>query len=181
MDIRQTIDLVESNSKKTLELVRLPYAKSALSPVLSQKSLDNHFSILAKGYVDRYNAGEGDPTFNEAGAYLHNILFSQFATPKTANKPHGPILSLIDRKYSDFSSFKDEFTKKALSLQGAGWVYLSKSGEIKIIKNHAIRTDIALLIDWWEHAWFDDYGTNKAKYLTNIWRVINWNTVNNRL
>jgi Fe-Mn family superoxide dismutase len=58
---------------------------------------------------------------------------------------------------------------------------MSRSGEIKTIKNHAIRTDIALLIDWWEHAWIDDYGTKKAKYIKDIWRIINWDTVNNRL
>jgi len=181
VDIRQTIDLLEAKSKNTLELTRLPYSKTALSPVLSQKSLDHHYSTLAKGYVDRYNAGEGDPIFNEAGAFLHNIFFGQFAVPKTANKPSGPSLSLINRKFGDFESFKEEFAKTAMSVQGSGWVYLSKSGDIKIIKNHAKRTDIALLIDWWEHAWFDDYGTNKSKYLNNIWRIINWNAVNSRL
>ena len=30
-------------------------------------------------------------------------------------------------------------------------------------------------------AWFDDYGTNKSKYLNNIWRIINWDIVNARL
>jgi Fe-Mn family superoxide dismutase len=181
LDIRQTIDLLEAKSKNTLELLRLPYSKTALSPVLSQKNMDNHFSTLAKGYVDRYNAGEGDSTFNEAGAFLHNIFFGQFAAPRAANKPNGPMLSLINRKYGDFESFKEQFTKTAMSVQGSGWIYLSRSGEIKIIKNHAKRTDIALLIDWWEHAWFDDYGTNKSKYLNNIWRIINWNAVNSRL
>jgi Fe-Mn family superoxide dismutase len=136
---------------------------------------------LAKGYVDRYNAGEGDPVFNESGAFLHNILFGQFAVPKTSNKPSGPSLALINRRFGDFESFKEQFTKTAMSVQGSGWIYLSKSGDIKIIKNHSKRTDIALLIDWWEHAWFDDYGTNKSKYLNNIWRIINWNAVNSRL
>ena len=181
MDIRQTIDLLEAKSKNTLELTRLPYSKTALSPVLSQKSLDHHYSTLAKAYVDRYNAGEGDPVFNESGAFLHNILFGQFAVPKTSNKPSGPSLALINRRFGDFESFKEQFTKTAMSVQGSGWIYLSKSGDIKIIKNHSKRTDIALLIDWWEHAWFDDYGTNKSKYLNNIWRIINWNAVNSRL
>lgn len=181
MDIRQTIDLLEAKGKTKLELIRLPYSKTALGPVLSQKSLDNHFSKLAKGYVDRYNAGEGDSSFNESGAFLHNIFFGQFAVPKPANKPNGPILSLINRKYGDFESFKEQFTKTAMSIQGSGWIYLSKSGDIKTITNHAKRSDIAFLVDWWEHAWFDDYGTNKSKYLTNIWRIINWNAVNSRL
>lgn len=181
MDIRNTINIVEAKSKHNLELARLPYSKSALSPVLSQKNLDHHYSTLAKGYVDRYNTGEGDPVFNEAGAYLHNMLFVQFQAPKTANKPNGPSLSLIERRYGSFDKFKEEFTKQAMSIQGSGWIYMSRSGDIKVIKNHAKKSDIALLVDWWEHAWFDDYGTNKSKYLSSIWRIINWNVVNSRL
>jgi superoxide dismutase len=58
---------------------------------------------------------------------------------------------------------------------------MSRSGEIKTIKNHQIKNDIALLIDWWEHAWAKDYSSNKAKYLDNIWRCINWDKVNIRI
>jgi len=181
VDIRNAIDLIESRGKKTLELTRLPYAKTALYPVLTERSLDHHYSELAKGYVDRFNAGEGDPAFNEAGAYLHNLYFPQFISPRTPNRPYGSVANLINKKYGDFTSFKEEFTKKAMAIQGSGWIYMSRSGEIKTIKNHAIRNDIALLIDWWEHAWLDDYGTKKAKYIKDIWRIINWDTVNNRL
>lgn len=181
MDLRAAINLVEAKSKKTLELARLPYSKNALSPVLSQPSLDAHYSGLAKGYVDRYNKGEGDADFNEAGAYLHNLFFVQFQSPRNNNRPTGTSLNLIERRYGSFDQFKEEFTKKAMALQGSNWIYMSRSGEIKTIKNHAIRTDIALLVDWWEHAWFTDYGTNKSKYLNNIWRIINWNAVNSRL
>ena len=60
MEIRAAIDLVEAKSSRKLELAKLPYSKTALSPVISQRSLDNHYSGLAKGYVDRYNKGEGD-------------------------------------------------------------------------------------------------------------------------
>jgi Fe-Mn family superoxide dismutase len=68
-----------------------------------------------------------------------------------------------------------------MKIQGSGWVYLSTGGDIKTIKNHAVRTDIALLVDWWEHAWALDYQSDKEKYLDNIWKIINWDVVNNRL
>jgi Fe-Mn family superoxide dismutase len=88
---------------------------------------------------------------------------------------------LIDKKYGNFNNFKKEVANTAMGIQGSGWVYMSKTGDIKTIKNHAIRQDIALLIDWWEHAWALDYRADKAKYLANIWRCINWNVVNARL
>ena len=174
------MDLLEGKSGKTLSLNKLKYSRTALGPVLSKASLDKHLD-LAEAYVDRYNDGEGDPTFNEAGAFLHNIFFAQLKSPTSNNRPVGPIFSLIKKRYGSFGAFKEAFTEHAMKTQGSGWVYLSKSGEIKTIKNHAIKNDIVLLIDWWEHAWFHDYGTNKKKYLENMWRIINWGAVNSRL
>lgn len=179
-DLRQMIDLIEAKSSQKLELKKLPYSKSSLSPVLTSKNLDNHYDKLARGYVDRYNSKEGDPVFNEAGAFLHNLFFEQFQSPKVSNNPIGPVAALIDKKYGSFGAFKSQVLKAAMSIQGSGWVYLSKSGEIKTIKNHAKRNDIKLLIDWWEHAWYMDYGTDKKKYLNNIWRIINWSVINSR-
>ena len=171
--------LVESKEKLTL--AKLPYARSDLDPVLSKENIDNHYGKLAKGYVDRYNAGEGDKSFNAAGAYLHNLFFPQLQAPRSNNNPTGSISDLIDRKFGSFDKFKEEFSEKAMKLQGSHWIYLSKSGSIKTIPNHQKRTDIALLIDWWEHSWVIDYGADKAKYLKNMWRIINWDVVNHRL
>ena len=60
-----------------------------------------------------------------------------------------------------------------MKIQGSGWVYLATDGSIKTIKNHQVRDDILLLIDWWEHAWILDYGTDKKKYLNEQWKIIN--------
>ena len=85
-DIRHLIDLVEAKGK-VLELNKLPYGRSALAPVMSQATIDYHYGKLARGYVDRYNKGEGDKTFNEAGAFLHNIFFPQLQPPKKYQSP----------------------------------------------------------------------------------------------
>ena len=179
-DIRQTLDLLEAKNKPKLEQIKLPYAKSGLSPVLSSASLDYHYGHLYKGYVDKFNKGEGDKTFNEAGAYLHSIYFSQFKRPGVS-RPRGTILDIINRHHTNFVDFKKHFKEEAMKIQGSAWIYLSKSGQIKVIRNHAKRTDIALLIDWWEHAWSLDYHSDKEKYLDNIWRIIDWDAVNRRL
>jgi len=68
-----------------------------------------------------------------------------------------------------------------MGIQGSGWAYLARNGSIKTIKNHQTRSDIVLLIDWWEHAWALDYQSNKEQYLDNIWRIINWDVCNERL
>lgn len=177
-DIRNTIILLESPEK--LEQIKLPYSRTALSPVMSGATIDYHYGKLYKGYVDRYNKKEGDRVFNEAGAYLHEIFFNQFRSPRSS-APKGHILDLINRHHSSFVDFKKNFQEEAMKIQGSGWVYLNKSGQIKTIKNHQKRTDIALIVDMWEHAFNLDYHADKSKYLDNIWRIMDWDAINRRL
>ena len=80
-----------------------------------------------------------------------------------------------------YDDFKEAFKEEAMKIQGSGWIYLSTNGDIKTIKNHAVRTDICVLVDWWEHAWALDYQSDKEKYLDNIWKIINWDVCNERL
>jgi Fe-Mn family superoxide dismutase len=179
-DIRTTIDLLEAKEKGNLEQIKLPYARTALSPVMSSALIDLHYGKLYKGYVDRFNKHEGDRNFNEAGAYLHSIFFSQFKHPGVS-KPHGQILDIINRHHTNFIDFKKNFKEEAMKIQGSGWCYLSKSGQIKTIHNHAKRTDIALLVDMWEHSYQLVYGSKKDQYIDSIWRIIDWDAINRRL
>ena len=160
--------------------IRLKYSRGDLDPIISEETINYHYGKLYKGYVDRFNSGEGDVEFNEAGSFLHKLYFEQFTAPST-NYPTDDILKFINKHFDNFTKFKDTVEEIAMSIQGSGWVYLSKNGQIKTIKNHSIRSDIILLIDWWEHAWALDYQENKNKYLSNIWKIIDWSVIESRL
>ena len=175
-----SIVLSEAAPTDKLHLSLLPCAASDLDPALSKATIDYHYNHLARAYVKRYNAGEGDLEFNRAGAYLHNLLFQQYCAYSTA-KPTGAVLQFIEDNFGSFGLFKKEFLKTAMSIQGSGWVYLSKKGDIKTIKNHAIVKDCVLLIDWWEHAWALDYQHDKEAYLAAQWNIINWAIIEARL
>jgi Fe-Mn family superoxide dismutase len=186
--IRQDLDLLEATTRPAkLETTPLPYSEKALEPVLSKASIDYHYEHLAKGYAKRYNADEGNiggnytKDFNRAGSFLHNKFFPQLQAPKGANRPKGAVLELIETNFTTYEDFKAEFKKVAMAIQGSGWVYLSTSGTIKTIANHAVRTDICVLVDFWEHVWALDYQYDKEKYLDNIWKIINWDVCNQRL
>lgn len=185
MDIkkyREIINLSESQRERLVQ-EKLSYSKSDLDPVMSENTLNYHYGKLAAGYVKRYNDQEGDDDFNYGGAKLHNIFFPQLMPPRSGNKPTGISAELINKKHKNFNIFKDEFSKIAMGLQGSGWVYMDDSGDIKTIPNHQYQSNmkIMLLIDWWEHAWALDYEHDKAGYLDNIWRIIDWSVVNDRL
>ena len=180
--IRQDIDLLEATTRPSkLETTPLPYGIKDLDPVMSADTIEYHYEHLAKGYAKRYNAGEGDADFNRAGSFLHNKFFPQLRAPKGANRPRGAVLALIEEKFKTYEDFKIALKEAAMKIQGSGWVYLSTGGEIKTIRNHAVRTDICVLIDWWEHAWALEYKWDKERYLDNMWKIINWDVCNERL
>ena len=186
--IREDIELVEATTRPAkLETTPLPYSENDLAPVLSKESIEYHYGQLARGYAKRYNAdtnnsgGNYTKDFNRAGSFLHNKFFPQLRAPKGANRPRGAVLALIEEKFGTYEDFKDAFKETAMKIQGSGWVYLSTGGDIKTIANHAVRTDICVLVDWWEHVWATDYQWDKERYLDNIWKIIDWDVCNQRL
>ena len=180
--IRKDINLVEATTKPAkIETTPLPYAHKALEPVMSADTIEYHFEHLAKGYAKKYNAGEGNPDFNRAGSFLHNKFFPQLKAPKGANRPKGAVLELIESNFKTYEDFNIAFKEVAMKIQGSGWVYLCTYGTIKTIPNHQVRTDICVLVDFWEHAWALDYQWDKEKYLDNIWKIINWEVCSERI
>lgn len=180
--MREYITLLEEKSKPIdIEIIPLNFTESEVSPVMSQDTLDLHYGKLAKGYATRYNNNEGDKDFNYAGAFLHNTWFPQFREVRKNNSPNGPMLGFINKHFGSYDKFKNEFEEVAMTIQGSGWVYLAYDGKIKTIKNHEVRDDILLLLDWWEHAWILDYGSDKKKYISEWWKIINWNVMSTRL
>ena len=179
---RDIVILAEAEREK-LVLEKLPTNRTALTPVMSQETLNYHYGKLAAGYVKRYNDKQGDDDFNYGGAKLHNLFFPQLQEPTSGNKPSGVSAEVINKKWRSFKDFQDAFAIEFMKAQGSNWIYMDSKGEIKIIPNHEYRKgmDIALIIDAWEHAWALDYQHDKQKYLDNIWKVINWSVVNDRI
>ena len=153
--------------EEQIQLTRLPYKMTELAPILSEDNIKYHYNVLTKGYVNRYNEGEGDPDFNYGGA----------------NAPVGNIKQMIDDKYDNIKGFTEELVKTAMSIQGSGWVYMSKSGELKTTPNQSYKTDILMPIDMWEHSFVDYIPAKdaKKKYLQNMMKIVDWDVINNRL
>lgn len=174
-------NFIIEGKKTELFHLPLPYEATDLEPVKSKQTIDYHYGTLYRSYVDRYNQGQGDADFNEAGAFLHNIYFGQLEKPQGRNRPYDASLAFIEQHHKTYDQFREKFAKVAMTIQGSGWVYLSRDGTIKTIQNHEIRDDIVLLIDWWEHAFALDYQADKLKYLENMWKIINWAVINIKL
>jgi Fe-Mn family superoxide dismutase len=176
-------NIMKEQKEEQLELQSLPYKITDLAPVLSKENVDYHYDILSRGYVNRYNNKEGDADFNYGGAKLHNLWWQQFKPAKESSNYGGPIKQTIDANYGDLKGLEEKLVEAAMTIQGSGWVYLTKTGTIKTTPNQSYKPDVFMPIDMWEHS-FNDYvpaKDAKVKYIKGVLRLIDWNAINRRL
>lgn len=187
-------------------LVTLPYATTALAPVISETTLNLHHGKHLATYVNNLNnllPGSGleglsleevvqkseGAIFNNAGQILnHDLYFTQFAAPAEGRRPVGALAAAINEQFGSFEAFQKEFNQKGLTLFGSGWVWLStdKDGKLVITQEvnganpvkHGLKP--LLGIDVWEHAYYVDYQNRRADHLQAVWSIIDWNVVGAR-
>lgn len=177
ISFRTLIEKVQAETE--VYKIKLPVPMNQVADVSSKETMELHYGTLYGNYVKKALAGEGE--FQVAGAKLHTVFFEQFQEAITPNNPTGAARLLIDDKFGGYKEFKAAFSEAAMGIHGSGWCYLTTSGKIKTIPNHKVVPDIAILIDMWEHSYIIDYGSDKEKYLSKIWSIINWDIINARL
>jgi superoxide dismutase, Fe-Mn family len=102
--------------------------------------------------------------------------------PKSEAITKGPFLDAINKSFESTDKFKEKFSASAMSVFGSGWVWLIKKSdghlEIKITVNAdnplKTRDNPLFTCDIWEHAYYIDYRNDRAKYIENFWKLINW-------
>jgi Fe-Mn family superoxide dismutase len=173
---------------------------------LSETQLKAHFTLY-QGYVKKLNEiwtqiGSADKThpnysfdlYSELrrrepvaynGTYLHELYFDNLA-------PEGDPSAELKKAVSDSFGSWDNWVQdwKANGGSGHGWVQLVWDPNNKKILNNFIQSEhhVGLLVgvtpvltmDVWEHAYFFDYQTRKADYLTTFLNNVNWKVVNER-
>lgn len=89
-------------------------------------------------------------------------------------------------------NFINHFSAETTGIQGSGWGWLvynkaTKQLEYKATANQDLITDsyaghIPLLtVDVWEHAFYLDYKHAKGDFVKEIWKVVNWKKIEQRL
>ena len=192
----------------TYQMPTLPYAKDALSPVISKETIDYHYGKHLQTYVNNLSSlVSGTPyegktveeivatapdgaIFNNAGQVLnHTLYFLQFTPYPSASKPQGALAEMIRRDFGNFENFKDEMTKASSTLFGSGWAWLAlnKDGKLVIVKEanggNPLRQGMKPLLgfDVWEHAYYLDYQNRRTDHLARLWDIIDWEVVQKRM
>ena len=186
------------------ELPPLPYAKNALEPHISAKTLEFHHDKHHRAYVDTLNklivgtplAGKSleeiirltakdsaqAAVFNNAAQAWNHEFFWHSMKPKGGGKPTGDLAQRIENELSGLANFKDDFVKAGVGQFGSGWVWLALDrGKLKIVKTADAVDPISLGLvplltcDVWEHAYYLDYQNRRPDFLEAFFsNLANW-------
>jgi Fe-Mn family superoxide dismutase len=182
----------------------LPYAESALAPVISANTLSFHHGKHHKTYVDNLNklvpgtefegkpldavirgaAGKPDKAglFNNAAQVWNHTFYWNCLKPNGGGQPRGAIADKINAAFGGFENFKKEFANAAVTQFGSGWAWLvAEGGAVKVMKTGNADLPMTkgatalLTIDVWEHAYYLDYQNRRADYVNAVIdKLLNW-------
>jgi len=193
--------------KTMITLPKLPYAKNALEPHISEETLEYHYGKHHAGYVANINKliegtefadktleeiilqTKNKTMYNNAAQVFNHTFYWNCMTPQEQGGPTGQLKTLIEKHWGSFDKFKEQFLQAAATLFGAGWTWLilTKDGKlaIKTTKDAVCPIDNGqtplLTCDVWEHAYYIDYRNGRKNYLASWWKLINWDFVASNL
>ncbi|MBN1994712.1 MAG: superoxide dismutase [Anaerolineae bacterium] len=198
----------------THTLPNLPYAYNALEPHIDAKTMGIHHGKHHQAYVNNLNAAlEKYPDLqnknvvelledldavpedirmavrNNGGGHANHSLFWPCMSPQGGGKPKGSLAEAINASFGSFDSFKEQFTKAAMTRFGSGWAWLCVDVEGKLVITSTPNQDnpiaeglVPILgLDVWEHAYYLNYQNRRADYIAAWWNVVNWDEVSKNL
>lgn len=125
--------------------------------------------------------------FNNVGQVFNHNLYWQSIGPEYPNSwERATILSKkILEKFQSLDNFHKLFKQKGLEQFGSGWVWLvvDQTGSLDLSKTSNADSPIfegqkpILVMDVWEHAYYLKYQSQRAEYIDNFLKIIDWDKV----
>ena len=193
----------------------LSYSVDSLEPHIDARTMEIHHGKHHQTYINNLNAAlEGNTILaekpvneliadlsqipegirgavrNNGGGHSNHTFFWEVISPSGGGIPSGALGEAITSAFGSFDSFKDAFTKAALTRFGSGWAWLIKSGDSvqvtstpnqdsPLMEGIADDTGLPLIgLDVWEHAYYLNYQNRRPDYISAFWNVVDWDRAN---
>jgi superoxide dismutase, Fe-Mn family len=188
------------------ELPPLPYAMDALEPYISKNTLEFHYGKHHQAYVTNLNKlivgtefenksledivmKSGGGIFNNGAQVWNHTFYWNCLTPNTGGEANGELADTLIRDFGSLAEFKEKFSAAAATLFGAGWAWLVKDsdGKLSIVQEsnagNPMKAGLKPLLtcDVWEHAYYLDKQNRRPDYITDFWKLVDWEGVAGRL
>jgi len=195
----------------TFELPKLDYSNDALSPMMSEETLDLHHGKHHQTYITNLNnfikesemkklpleeiilKSSEDKSmsgiFNNASQHWNHNLFWKCMKPKGGGKMPPKLEKKISSDFGSIDKFKDDFKQAGITQFGSGWCWLSLNNDKLVISKTANAANPLiekmkpiLGCDVWEHSYYIDYRNRRPEYLDKfINDLVNWDFVDSLL
>ncbi len=145
-----------ANAAPAFTLSPLPYAPSALEPVIDTQTMTLHHDKHHQAYVDALNAAvEADPQLqgqsleqlvaaagtlpavvrnNAGGHWNHSFFWTTMAPPAQTGQPSPALQQAIDRQFGSLDAMKAALNDAGTKRFGSGWAWLivGQDGELTV-------------------------------------------------
>lgn len=176
-------------SKKTIEI---HHDKLYQGYVAKMKEIANELAAFAKGEkkllgnqtYSELRALRNGETFANNGVYLHEYYFHSLG--ETQNEiPENTLTQALCSKFGSVEKFIEYFSASAMAMRG--WVVLAWDVQLQHLKVYGCDAHNqggvwgcmpVIVLDVYEHAYFIDYGSDRAAYLVDFWKNFNWEAAN---
>lgn len=183
-------------SATPFSIAPLPWAESALEPVISARTIGFHYGKHHQGYLNKLNAAVADTPFadqslesvvqaaydsaeheglfnNAAQVFNHSFYWQSLAPSPTT--PSSALEDAIKDAFGDRSGLAEALVEAGAGQFGSGWVWLvARDGGLAVENTSNADTPMArgqqclLTIDVWEHAYYLDHQNDRRAYLEAI-------------
>jgi Fe-Mn family superoxide dismutase len=184
--------LSEAIDAATMELHYSKHAASYATNLNSAAKAENIDTGKPLEEVLRRVSRYSEKVRNNGGGHYNHELFWQIMSPKGAGQPTGTLATAITSGFGSFDAFKKQFGDAGSSRFGSGWAWLIVDNDKRLRISSTPNQDNPLMdvaevkgfplmgLDVWEHAYYLRYQNKRADYIANWWKVVNWDTVQDR-
>ena len=174
----------------------LPFADTALEPVISAKTIGFHYGKHHKGYFDTLaklvastphaeqtleaiivdtvdDAAQRKIFNNAAQAWNHSFYWNSLSPD--AQTPSGKLADAIARDFGSLDAARAALATAAVDHFGSGWAWLVlDNGRLKAISTKDAEVPFTsgriplLTVDVWEHAYYLDYQNRRADHVKAV-------------
>lgn len=205
----KTLSENKDRDKLTEAFVSQPKKFDLTTDSISQKAKSSHKELYER-YIERFNkisseldsvdkdvtniAGSKfrslkmDETYNLNAIYLHELYFNNIADTDSEVTVDSLTYMRLTRDFGTFDNWQRDFIACAMSARN-GWVVTAYNVFLQsyvniIIDSHdhgvMIGSHPVIVIDMWEHAYFEDNQNDKKNYLFSMLKELNWEVIENR-
>ena len=121
---------------------------------------------------------------NNGGGHANHKFFWEILTTPDSTELKGALKEDIEKTFGSVDEFKTQFKAAGGARFGSGWAWLVVSeGKLEVVSTPNQDSPITdgktpiLGVDVWEHAYYLNYQNRRPDYLSEFFRVVNWDKV----